>query len=104
MEWQIAPFGHRILALRGVAVAEDGRDIESTKRMPHQEVLEQVISIADQAGPPRVFSEICGTTDIMRRLNYFVHTALAEEDDAALWRLRWRSNSGLRTPTEVFHS
>jgi hypothetical protein len=63
------------------------RDIERIRRRPHQEVLEQVISIADPAGLREFSSEICCATDVMRRLNLLYPTPLAEEDAAALGRL-----------------
>jgi hypothetical protein len=68
-------------------LAEAGRDIERIRRRPHQEVLEQVASIADHPGRRDFSSEIARANDILRRLNTLCPAPLAEEDDAALSRL-----------------
>jgi hypothetical protein len=88
--WLNAQLDHprsRLLLKTVPCLAEAGRDIERIRRRPHQEVLEQVISIADPAALREFSSEIRRATDIMRRLTLLCPTPLAEEDDAALWRL-----------------
>jgi len=77
----------RLLLKSVPCLAEVGGNIERIRRRPHREVLEQVISIADQAGLRAFSSEIRIATDLMIRLNLRCPTPLAEEDDAALGRL-----------------
>ena len=89
MLWFNAQLDHprsRLLLKIVPCMAEGGRDIERIRRRPHQEVLKQVISIADRAGLLEFSYEIAIATDIMRRLDLVCPAPLAEEDDAALWR------------------
>jgi hypothetical protein len=74
----------RLLLKSVPCVAEAGQDIERIRHRPHQEVLEQVISIVDQAGLRAFSYEIRRATDLVRRLNLLCPAPLAEEDDAAL--------------------
>jgi hypothetical protein len=88
--WGNAQLDHprsRRLLKSVLCLAEAGRDIERIRRKPHEEVLKEVISMADQVALQEFSSEICCATDIMRRLDLLCPTPLAEEDDAALWRL-----------------